>query len=316
MSISYLIYVLIYVLIYILIYQTSSQSIYLFILIHLPQPQTLKPTQLAISPDPITIVGAGLTLGRPLKAIRKPPPHSQKGASRLSEEQLLHYPGIIPGRSNPLLGILQNGRGIFFRETLAINSVRHGKGEVSKNTHTHTHTPAISNAGTFRCHGGRLEDFLLEGKGYSNGSIQPRTAKTFLSRACMTVRSSRTRETRLNTETFSLVAPIAYQRFTSSQKSVGGPRLNRAESCSRTLFFQWQEEGKSHKKNKQRGLLFESRLSGGTRTISYNEIHKNIILDNLSIEQTKYTPSKHIEYQLATPTLLAIPTLETCDPPP
>ena len=102
----------------------------------------------------------------------------------------------------------------------------------------------------------------------------------------------------LDTESSSLSAPIAYQRFTSSQ--VIGAR-DPAKSCSRTLPSMTRGQ---IPQEEQISRLYSNRDWGNPPAPSYNERHKDNHpwKKNLSIEQNKYTPSKHIEYQLATPT--------------
>lgn len=113
-----------------------------------------------MSPYPITIVGAGLaglTLGRCLK---------HHGIAAVVLERVASSPrhnyGITlhPWAFRPLLNILQMDEGLF-RESLAIDSMRGGKGEVSEGALA----PAINtDLGTFRCHRGRLERLLQEGQ--------------------------------------------------------------------------------------------------------------------------------------------------------
>ena len=113
-----------------------------------------------MSPSSIIIVGAGLaglTLGRCLK---------QHGIAAVVLEKVSSAPrysyGITlhPWAFQPLLKVLKIDETIF-REKLAIDSMRRGKGEVSEDALA----PAVdSDTGTFRCHRGRLEKFLQEGQ--------------------------------------------------------------------------------------------------------------------------------------------------------
>lgn len=113
-----------------------------------------------MSPYPITIVGAGLvglTLGRCLR---------QYGIAAVVLERVSSSPrynyGITlhPWAFQPLLSILKMDEGLF-RERLAVDSVRQAKGEVSDGAVA----PGINaDAGTFRCHRGRLEKLLQEGQ--------------------------------------------------------------------------------------------------------------------------------------------------------
>ncbi|KAL9014992.1 MAG: hypothetical protein Q9180_008908, partial [Flavoplaca navasiana] len=114
----------------------------------------------SMSPNPITIVGAGLaglTLGRCLK---------QYGIAAVVLERVSSSPrynyGITlhPWAFQPLLKVLRMDEGLF-REKLAIDSMRQGKGEISEDALA----PALNtDLGTFRCHRGRLEKLLQEGQ--------------------------------------------------------------------------------------------------------------------------------------------------------
>ncbi len=111
-----------------------------------------------MSMPPITIAGAGLaglTLGRCL---------TQKGIPSVLLERVSSPPqynyGITlhPWAYQPLLSLLQIDESSF-RERLSIDASRGGTGSVSGETLV---TGVDSTPGTFRCHRGRLEQFLRE----------------------------------------------------------------------------------------------------------------------------------------------------------
>ena len=111
-----------------------------------------------MSMPPVTIVGAGLaglTLGRCLK---------QKGVTSILLERVTSSPrynyGITlhPWAYQPLLNLLQVDESSFY-ERLAIDPSRDGGGSISGHTLV---TGVDTTPGTFRCHRGRLEQFLRE----------------------------------------------------------------------------------------------------------------------------------------------------------
>ena len=113
-----------------------------------------------MSIHPITIVGAGLaglTLGRCLR---------QHGLTAVVLERLSSSPRYNYGVTlhswafQPLLSVLQVDESSF-KEKLAIDSTRRGIGQAAGVKLA----PGIeTDAGTFRCHRGRLEKFLQEGQ--------------------------------------------------------------------------------------------------------------------------------------------------------
>ena len=111
-----------------------------------------------MSMPPITIAGAGLaglTLGRCL---------TQKGIPSILLERVSSSPrynyGITlhPWAYQPLLNILQMDESSF-RERLSIDATRGGMGSISGDALV---TGVDTTPGTFRCHRGRLEQFLRE----------------------------------------------------------------------------------------------------------------------------------------------------------
>lgn len=113
-----------------------------------------------MSMPPITIAGAGLaglTLGRCL---------TQKGIPNILLEKVSSSPrynyGITlhPWAYQPLLNVLQIDEASF-RERLSVDASRGGMGSISGNALL---TGVDTSPGTFRCHRGRLEQFLREGQ--------------------------------------------------------------------------------------------------------------------------------------------------------
>ncbi|KAL8992770.1 MAG: hypothetical protein Q9169_006851 [Polycauliona sp. 2 TL-2023] len=109
---------------------------------------------------PVVIIGAGLaglTLGRCLK---------QHGIAavvleKASSSRRYNY-GITlhPWAFRPLLNVLQMDEGLF-RGKVAVDTMRHGKGEMSESVLASGIDPEVE---TFRCHRGRLENLLQEGQ--------------------------------------------------------------------------------------------------------------------------------------------------------